>query len=244
MYESLKKILGLTKQEIQQVFRNFKVPSSLHEYSNDYKTIDTLLLEQIKKTIGKNRVNYDRTVWFHLTRTNSDFKDGILPLGDIIENIWNDLYKLIEKEVSLEQWLEFRAKMETTSRSNSADLYRLKINEKKHWGPYALLVREVAFLSSEIGNHDYLGIPEIIEDICREFNDQFNLQLEKRFKDNHSKCIVHFYTTEGKEEWLGIVLNYLYHRFHDIEVDWDCNTCFDGRNMKVSPENILNVEFL
>lgn len=42
----------------------------------------------------------------------------------------------------------------------------MKLASKQLWGPYAMLVREVAALSKEVGNHDYLDAPEIIEDIC------------------------------------------------------------------------------
>lgn len=37
-----------------------------------------------------------------------------------------------------------------------------------HGGPYAILVREVAEHTKAVGQHDYLGMPEIIEDLCQE----------------------------------------------------------------------------
>ena len=43
--------------------------------------------------------------------------------------------------------------------------YQLKTPDPFHWGPFAMLVRDVAFNAKAIGNHDYLWLPEIIEDI-------------------------------------------------------------------------------
>ncbi|MDA1786280.1 hypothetical protein PDL07_26885 [Bacillus cereus] len=247
MYESLESILGLSKQEIQKFFSDFK--SNFHLYENpDDNPKDKLLLEQIKKLIGKSDINYDRTVWFHGTRTNNDFKDGILPLGDIIENIWDDLYKLVQKEISLEKWTEFRRHVENSLDVAGAYHYNQKINSPKEWGPYGLLIREITFIPpeefSDIGNHDYLKIPEIIEDICIEFEKQYNLQLEERFKNNSSRCIVHFYTFDTKETYIGSALLYLYLCFHDFKMENDCSISFDGKGVKVPSEHILSVELL
>jgi hypothetical protein len=42
-----------------------------------------------------------------------------------------------------------------------------------HGGPFGFLVREVAFHSPSLSTHDYLGMPETIEDICHGDEDQF-----------------------------------------------------------------------
>ncbi|PEF94031.1 hypothetical protein [Bacillus cereus] len=247
MYESLENILGLSKQEIQKFFSDFK--SKLHPYDTPYdKTNDKLLLEQIKKLIRKTDINYDRTVWFHGTRTNNDFKDGILPLGEVIENIWDNLYKLVQKEISLEMWTEFRSNVENGLGGDGAYHYNLKINLKKAWGPYGLLIREITFIPpekfSDVGNHNYIKIPEIIEDICLEFDKKYQLNLKERFEDNSSKCIVHFYTFNTKEKYIGSALHYLYLCFHDFEMDNNCSIAFDGEGVKVPSEHILSVELL
>ena len=53
------------------------------------------------------------------------------------------------------------------------DLNNEKTTNRLHSGPYAMLVKESAFRSSEIGNHDYLEFPEIVEDICNGYERQY-----------------------------------------------------------------------
>jgi hypothetical protein len=64
---------------------------------NDYDyTADVLLLNKFKSNF-KLKIEYDGTVWFHLTRVlpGNDFKNGILQLKDVINVIGDSLYNLV-----------------------------------------------------------------------------------------------------------------------------------------------------
>ena len=68
----------------------------------------------------------------------------------------------------------------------------MKVRNPFHWGPYAMLVKEIAFVTDEVRNHDYLDAPEIVEDICFTFSDKYNFDLLRIFKSNTYPCIVKF----------------------------------------------------
>jgi len=53
--------------------------------------------------------------------------------------------------------------------------YNLKTSSSIHWGPYAMLVKEIGF--NDVGNHDYLRVPEIVEDICLSFQQQYGIEV-------------------------------------------------------------------
>ena len=55
------------------------------------------------------------------------------------------------------------------------------LRENCHYGPYAMLVREIAFNSQVVGNHDYLKIPEIIEDMCMDVQKVYGVDALNRF---------------------------------------------------------------
>lgn len=39
----------------------------------------------------------------------------------------------------------------------------MKLSHNDHYGPYAMLVREIAFYSDKVSNHNHLMIPESVE---------------------------------------------------------------------------------
>jgi hypothetical protein len=119
-------------------------------YFEDYLFTEiSKLSESYPKPIG--------VYWFHLTRTwrSNKFADGILPLKEGINSIWLGLHKLAEVDVTIERWINFRRKVESTSTNRFADMYRMKLANSIHGGPFAMLVRDVAFIPKVFGNHDY-----------------------------------------------------------------------------------------
>ena len=69
-----------------------------------------------------------------------------------------------------------------------------------HSGPFAFLVRPIIFQSRQAGNHDYLGIPEIVEDICLSYEEMYGHSLRERFLEASRPCIVKFRTGEWTED--------------------------------------------
>jgi hypothetical protein len=132
------------------------------------------ILEKIKESIS-----FNAACWFHLTRTspNNKFENGILPLGQVIESIWHFLFKLLENSFTKKEWNIFRKEIENNYPNHFADLYRTKVQKSFHWGPFAVLVRDIAFRPEESGSHDYFRTPEIIEDICVCFKEKYSIDL-------------------------------------------------------------------
>jgi hypothetical protein len=92
----------------------------------------------------------DTVAWFHLTRTvpGSKFAEGILPLGVRLDASWRMLIA-IPGDTSRSQNLSTLQKLGLPNY-----LYQMKATGPLHFEPYAMLVRESAFRSREMGNHD------------------------------------------------------------------------------------------
>jgi hypothetical protein len=240
-YNSIQSVLGLTREAIQCVFASLDVERFYAENRNYPHDAPHLLMEKIKSA-SSSQIKFDAVCWFHLSRVLSPntFENGILPLGDQVSAIWESLRSLVGTWVSDKDWNRFRNNM---GASHSAFLYHMKVNDRDHWGPYGVLVRDVGLCPNEIGNHDYLGVPEIIEDICLCFAEQYNFDLLSAFLQNSRPCIVKFIDEQSHTRCLPPALYYLYSRFWAKPLSLSCNTCFDGGGKVIPAEKIQQVEF-
>lgn len=240
-YNSLESILGIGIRDLKVAFKSFNMDSFYAENPHYPDPPENLLLEKI---IGRSSTlpAFDQVCWFHLTRTvpTNTFDEGILPLGEQIEKIWVFLYSLIEQDFPQEEWNNFRCDL---GNSHSADLYRMKVNDSLHWGPYGVLVKDIAFRAKEVGNHEYFRTPEIVEDICTCFNEKYNLDLQEAFFNNTKPCIVKFIDETPRPDCIEAAMYYLYMMFYGNELSLFCNTCFDGEAAAVPKERILNIKF-
>ena len=61
-----------------------------------------MLFDEFKQYFNIKSLKYDFTIWFHLTRTfpSKNFDKGILPLHNIIDEIWDSLYYLVKDILS------------------------------------------------------------------------------------------------------------------------------------------------
>lgn len=108
-----------------------------------------------------------------------------------------------------------------------------------------MLVRETAFRSEEMGNHDYLWLPEIVEDICNAYYETYNIKLYDFILKATSPCIVKFLEKTPNGNWcLRPAVYYLYLVTNNKKLIMDSNTCFDGEGNTIPKENILEIEFL
>jgi hypothetical protein len=117
--------------------------------------------------------------WFHATRTTPDatFQEGILPLKPMLPRIWDFLGQLASEWSSRSEWLHFRENMD----GPGAQQYAWKVCSAEDQGPFGFLVRSVILCSEDFGNHDYLGIPEIVEDICLSYEEMFDQPLRESY---------------------------------------------------------------
>jgi len=209
---------------------------------------DEFLLSKLfeSKGLSMDAVSFDRTCWFHLTRTHpaNKFEQGLLPLDRYVDSIWNFLFSLLKGDITKKEWNDFRHCIETNFPNHFAHLYRLKINDSFHWGPHAILVKDVAFREQEVGAHNYFRTPEIVEDICTCFEKKYNMDLSDRFIKNTVPCIVKFCEDEAEFSYLKPALMYLYCVYREYAFSHYCNTCFDGEGKVIGEDKILRVEFL
>lgn len=155
------------------------------------------------------------------------------------------MYKLVSSEISENEWKEICKGDGAGFRKTR---YNMKVSEKCHYGPYAMLVREIAFNAQVVGNHDYLNIPEIIEDMCMDVHKVYGVDVLDRFVKKASPIIVKFkeelIDNANDKEYIGTALTYLYNKLHGESLCLMCNTCYTGYGTDIKKNDIVSVEVL
>jgi hypothetical protein len=191
--------------------------SRLDDYLEDpYKQMPHEVLVELGRDI--DAVPIDGAFYFHGTcavAPEGFRREGILPLDHMTERIWATLYELVSNECAFIEWTDFRRTVETDASGHDGYLYRLKTGDRLHLGPYGLLVREIFFDPSATGSHDYLGCPEIVQDIGRCYRRASGIDLERRFCEASRAVIVKFRSTEVWEGRLCTALWYVYTKLRD-----------------------------
>lgn len=210
-------------------------------YEKDRKNIDIradeYLYEYVIKQLG-NHKPLKRVSWFHITRTTrqNDFKDGIIPLVDCLDRIWSML-----KDIPTDKVIKNNLK---ALKNNGVPncLYRLKHNNQVLSGPYAWLVKDIAFNANDLGQHDYLGMPEIIEDICNGYEKKFGESIFEIYQSFLVPKIVKFQSSKRIDTGcVNTALYYAYEVVRSNQPSHNCVTCFDGKGSKIEPELIVSV---
>ena len=180
--------------------------------------------------------------WLHTTRVSphATFAEGILPLDRALTRVWSVLRAVAGDWVTDAAWSAFQHRPD----GRGAFQYRLKSSDRLHWGPYALLVREAALRPQEIGNHDYLGTPEIVEDICQCFEDQFGRDLLGAYQAVTRPCLVHFVSDAPRPDTVPVALAYACAALRKEPLTHWGNTCYDGEGRAVPADQIVRIEFL
>src|SRR5437899_12977202 len=192
IYGSLEAITGAKRGAIESFLDSMDVDALYNSSSPPPCPGNDFLLRAFRKNFH-SKLSYDATCWFHLTRVpgNCNFEAGILPLYQRLDSIWDFLFSLLHGAISKKQWNNFR-QGNLQSAHYSAQDYTMKTENPFHWGPYAMLVRDIAFKPAEMGNYDYLLGPEIVEDICFCFETVHKIDLLTLFRQNTRPCIVKF----------------------------------------------------
>lgn len=180
--------------------------------------------------------------WHHATRVSAteQFIDGILPLPLIIDRLWHMLGELARDWSSTNEWKSFRPNM----RGQGAQQYWGKFSFQPGGGPFAFLVRPVILSGERLGNHNYLGIPEIVEDICMAYEEMFGHDLAARFIDSSRPCIVRFRSHKPWPGALQAALVFMHSALSGGGLSRHGNTCFDGRGEAVPVSDIVKIEWL
>jgi hypothetical protein len=237
---SLSGVYAASTENIKDYLSDFDLDREYEKYKEDMDASD-LLQTKFNEKFGSPKHPVIGISWFHLTRTLAEttFSDGILPLGAALPKLWDMLVSIPKARIKRRRLEELR----TNGVPNYQ--YNLKAPHKLHHGPYAMLVRESAFNSSEIGNHDYLALPEIIEDICRGYQDKFKESIQDEIMAALRPCIVKFEDRSGtRSDVIGPALQYCLCKAWNEELHIHANTCFDGGGETVPFESIQRIDFL
>jgi hypothetical protein len=242
-YASLANIFGMDEGRIRDLLLRFDIDEYFRANPRAKIDSDELLLSVMAPS-GVPPA-YDSTCWFHLTRALPDttFEQGILPLGTQVNSIWASLFGLLEGSFPEAAWGDFRRSVETDFSHRLADDYRLKTSRRHLWGPYAILIRDIAFDPESYGNHDYLGIPEIVDDICACFRQYAGVNLREIYLRRTRPCVVKFIDGGIDREYVKSALKYVYLlRRETTMVALDTDS-FDGGGRPIPADRILRIEF-
>jgi len=241
IYESIDAILHISKPELNEIFKGIDLEEHCMNNSNHCTEYPENVLFSIVAGKEVSVPVYDRVHWFHLTRTHdkSDYNRGILTLNKAIDSIWDFLFSLVEDHFSLNEWEHFKNNM---GNGQWAHLYNLKAHCNSYGGPYAVLIREFAFMSNIVRNHDYLSTPEIVEDIGMCFQELNNFDLCQVYRENTVPCIVKFWHHKARADCVTTALYYLYNVFKNNEITSMSGTNFDGYGKAIPKENIVYIE--
>jgi hypothetical protein len=184
--------------------------------------------------------------YFHGTRVidPDDFaRRGILPLDQVLESIWSTLSGLVLDFCSPDEWDEFRRSVEHEGAGgHSGDLYRHKTAEAPEPGPFAELVRATLVRPTESSTHDYLGCPEIVEDIAACFEAAYGVDLSARFLAVATPTIVKFFAADACVGAVRSALWYAYYTVRGEELSRQSCWAFDGEGRAIPPSDVAGVE--
>lgn len=204
------------------------------------------VLEQCGSSLADTDERFRGAFYFHGTRAidPSTFSTrGILPLNGMVEELWLML-RQFAAELSDRRWAEFRESVETDAGEHDGDLYRLKIGHPMHYGPHGELVREVFLDPRVTQSHDYLGCPEIIQDIARCCYSAHGIDLERRFCDASVACLVKFRGDLWRPGAVKAALWYAYLKLRREELGRSVCGGHAGRGQPVLPADVVNVEVI
>lgn len=234
---------GCTQSALRAFLRD---PSHLAHYEANWRTIpvdfDRFLYQRACETLGAPTLPTE-FCWFHGTRVplGTTFEEGILPLGQVVPSLQARLVAELEGPAA-------RAAVERAFATRGGNSFHFgeKLSHDVHGGPHAILVREVADYANELGQHDYLRMPEIIEDLCEEVRADCGLDLLPVYEERWRPAMVKFVAPadDSGEYALGVALRYLRAMELEGKPDQGAVWGFDGGNQAVPPERILRVDFV
>lgn len=235
---SLSCIYKVPEQELDAFLKGTDLDRHYEENETD-NAGDRELTLLFERAFGCIALPIDRICWFHLTRASADadFMSGIFPLNEALPIVWDTIIKIL-------QGTAHEAPLCRLKKNGVPNFhYQHKVGRPMLAGPYAMLVKETAFRSREMGNHDYLGLPEIVEDICNGYHNESGVMIHDIVRISLVPYIIKFWSSEiiGKS-CIESALYYLYRTTHGHSLSINANTCFDGRNRIIPREQIVKVE--
>lgn len=190
--------------------------------------------------------NVSRIHWFHGTRSadpSSFEKRGIIPLNQILPELQWTLDDLAEKH-GIQQATKISKK-----HGHHAFLMGLKKQSNVDQGPCAMINLEAVTNATQYCCHDYVDMPEIIEDYAYAKYGDCAEKLLSIYRKITSPVVVEFWCKPEDINCpklchiIGTLLLYLYAVMHKKEdAPWSCsNICYSGCGNTIDASQILRV---
>jgi hypothetical protein len=212
-----------------------------YERASQQSEYGDILTSLFESRFGESTHRFDGVAWFHLTRVpeGTTFSEGILPLNLALPKIWQAVVSTASDE-------QKRIRLEKLRSEGVPDFqYNWKSSDKLHFGPHAMLVRESAFYADTMGNHDYLHLPEMVEDICNGYEAKYGESLCDEVSRALKKCIVKFVVgDETADTYKEPALKYCWCKAREQPLDTSANSCYDANGETIPHEAIQKIQFL
>ncbi|MDE1854483.1 MAG: hypothetical protein KGI38_12150 [Thaumarchaeota archaeon] len=242
MLKSVSRAIGRQESDLVNSLRAYdddKRPMNEDFWTYGPKTV----LSALDVDIGS--VSFAGTCWFHGTRTlepDRFTRHGILALPDIIDWLWDSILGLVSDEIDPTTWEAFRRQIESGGGGHYANLYRLKLAQPVDQGPLGELVRDVFLNPGASGSHDYLGTPEIVEDIAIEAKKSLKIDIGPRFTRAAKPCLVEFQTQSYDLGALNAALVYGMASLAGEPIGRGACCAYSGKGKAIPACDVLSVE--
>jgi hypothetical protein len=222
-YKSIENILGVGRLDLHKIF-----------FENNWDSCDDAMKRLYTRIISVS--NYDPELfggvyWFHGTRVPKHYKfsEGLLPLNETIEGIFDFLFSLIYEQFSKEKWTEFKNYLYNFPLKANHNFLSTKLSSNDV-GPYGTFIGEM-FFGGKMRN--FTKSPEIIEDICKVFSELYSLDLMTKFEASTQSCIVKFFESKRTDyNYLENAIYYLCCQYRAYELHADYSLNFIGQTKR------------
>jgi hypothetical protein len=240
---SLAEALAVDVEELRAALLAYDEPRFTDYWDDPYARLPRELLEGLGR--DAETVSFDSTFYFHGTRVidpKGFSREGILPLGDMIDRLWATLFDLVRDSRTAKDWAAFRSGVERDAGGHDGVLYRSKTGGRLHFGPYGVLVRETLLDPAATNSHDYLGCPEIVQDIARCYQSAYDVDLEARFCAVSCPVIVKFQSTDVWAGALPTALWFVFAKVRGAELSVNSRGGHDGEGRAVPRADVVGIE--
>jgi hypothetical protein len=242
---SIAEASGVPPADLDRALREYD-EARFEEASGDpWELMPRDVLERFGVDVEIVAGRFDGAHYFHGTRAvdpDAFRRRGIMPLDCMLDEIWATLRELAGDDITDEDWDAFRRSIEAGAGGDDGVIYRMKAGGRIHFGPFGLVVRETFLDPHSAGSHDYLGCPEIVQDIARCYGAAHGGNLERRFCDVAKPCIVKFRSANCRPGDVMAALWYAYTKLRDDKITSSANYAFDGGGEPVPAEDVVDVE--
>lgn len=238
-FKSISRVFDCTEKQLETVLLSLDLDEIYESHFEDILVpCEEYLCNYVVERLGVPKP-FDAIIWFHGTRTSklNNFQNGISPLNEALQNVWDTL-------ISEAPTQECRKNLKFMLNNGADDyLYGLRVNDSIHWGPYGILVKDVVFNTDKLHQHDYLAMPELVEDILNAYKRQFGECLYSHYEKVLVPKLVKFKCSSRLDRGcLETALGYLYGCVRGQEVNGMSVTCIDKSGVAITPEQIIEVQ--